>query len=502
MNKLLDENFEDLQKEFTNPTTPLEWDDPVPFDDIETPEIPAYLLPGIIGEFAQALATETETPEALSLMLILSVLSAVCSQKLRISPKPGWNEPCNIYTLIALPPGNGKSHVLNACTQPLVEWQQEESQRLEPEIKRIKSELKSKEKIIDAVRGQLSRITNPLEQAAKIEEIKHLELALPAPPIPPHLFANDATPESLADQIHQQKGKFAILSDEGGITETMSGLYNGGNANIDILLKGIDGGHVRIIRKDRQIDLNPNLTIGLTTQPVILLRMAEKRAFQSRGLLERFLWVLPKSKVGYRRHDTPSVPESIRSNYREFIKALITQFQRMQEEPYIVLTLSPEAKQAWRAFQGTIEIELRHDGRLASCSGWGSKLCGFVLRIAGLLHVAEYGYVNSIISHDSMERALTLAELLIDHAIAAYGFMGVDPATSDAKIIWKWIQSQKKPFFSRADVTYAMRNNKLDQARITQALQICTERNLISDPEKIIGTKTIRYYVNPRIFEI
>src|SRR5438105_3848356 len=51
------------------------WDAPILFDEFETADIPASLLPGIFGEFAAALAFATETPEALSVMTVLGVIS-------------------------------------------------------------------------------------------------------------------------------------------------------------------------------------------------------------------------------------------------------------------------------------------------------------------------------------------------------------------------------------------------------------------------------------------
>ncbi|MBT7087552.1 DUF3987 domain-containing protein, partial [bacterium] len=60
----------------------------------------------------------------------------------------------------------------------------------------------------------------------------------------PCLFITDATPEELAAKVYEQNNYLGIFSDEGGITEVLSGLYTGGSANIDILLKGIDGGDV------------------------------------------------------------------------------------------------------------------------------------------------------------------------------------------------------------------------------------------------------------------
>lgn len=246
------------------------WEPPILFDEFETPEIPARLLPGIFGEFANALANSTETPEALSVMAVLGVISTTIAKRFFVSPKENWHEPLNIYTLISLPPANNKSLVLNSCTRPLIEWEKEQTLRLEYEIKSKRSERKTLEKIIEALRIQAAKANNTSDQQKIIQEITVKESTLVEIPIAPVLFVNDVTPESLTALMHEQNGRLAIFSDEGGILETLAGLYNNGLSNVDILLKGIDGGDVRVRRKDRSITINPFLTIALTVQPIII----------------------------------------------------------------------------------------------------------------------------------------------------------------------------------------------------------------------------------------
>ena len=199
----------------------------------------------------------------------------------------------------------------------------------------------------------------------------------------PVLFTNDATPESLTHLVAEQGGRLAIFSDEGGILETLAGLYNHGSANIDILLKGIDGGEVRVHRKDRSAILNPYLTVVLTVQPVVMQNMAGKRAYLGKGVLERFLYVLPKSHLGYRTHNTPPLSRNIQAAYDQTIIALlntqVTAFDTSARETMRILTLSAEADTAWRDFQMQFETELRPEGLLGSYPGLGRKISGIYL---------------------------------------------------------------------------------------------------------------------------
>lgn len=487
-------------------SNPSDWEEPIYFDEYATPDIPAWLLPGVFGQFAAALSEATETPDAMSVFAVLGSVSAVTAKRFAVSPKPGWAEPLNIYTLVALPPANNKSLVLNQCTTPLREWEIEQACLLEPELKKQKSELRNQEKLIESMRAKAVRSKTPAEREILFREINELESKLPQPKLLPQLFANDATPEALAQNVYEQGGRFAIISDEGGITETLSGLYTGGSANVDLILKGIDGGDLRVRRKDRSFDLQPYLTFMLIVQPRIVQRMGEQRAFRGNGMLERFLYVLPTSKLGYRTLDTAPVPDAVRIAYGQAMRRLLEipplVNERGEEQPRI-LTLTPDAGSLFQELRNCVERELRPDGRLHGCLGWGGKLAGYALRLSGLLHVAQHGERINAISADTMERAAYLALLLIAHARAAFNLMGVNLAMDDAKAVLDWIKACGKTYFRKTDCHRALHGRFTKGARLNDALKVLAERNIVSGPEHLLTTPgkraTTVYRVNPMV---
>ncbi len=481
---------------------PEAWDAPILFEGQNTPPILASWLPGSFGEFAAALAQATETPEALSVMTILGVLSAVLMQRVVISPKPTWFEPINIYTLIALPPANHKSFILNSCTQPLLDWEEAQRQQLSTEIKRKRSERKNQEKRIEALRAKAK---SELEQLQLAEQATELEMNLTEVPVVPLLFINDATPESLSMVVQEQGGKLGIFSDEGGILETLAGLYSHGTANIDILLKGIDGGAVRVRRKDRSLSLNPYLTVVLAVQPAVIHRLAEKTAFAGNGALERFLYVIPQSRLGYRSHNTPPVPASVQHAYHQQIMALLQQFTvadgTKSTATKTVLTLTDSAVAVWKSYQADMETQLRPEGKFSSCLGWAGKMPGFALRLVGLLHIAEYGAAPLLLSEATMQNALALSQALGDHALAAFGLMGADSAHEDAQFIFRWMTSLSKATFTKSELTMACRHKKWTAERVDKALRVLQTRHLISTPVRQPGRfkPTTVYFVHPSL---
>lgn len=471
------------------PPAPKEWGEPVLFGEHNLPKIKAEYLPQPYKDFAACLADNTETPQSMAVLSVLATIATALQGKIIVKPKldDDYKETLNIYTMTALPPANRKTSVLNACTKPLIEWEKHQQALLEPEIKRQRSFCESQKRIIDAKRRKL-KDNNDM---ALINEIAELEEGLKEPDILPRLFLNDATPESLAVLIDEQKGRMAIISDEGGIIDVIAGLYNGGQANIDLLLKGWDGSYFRQKRKDRNLSLTPLLTINIVAQPQIIENMGGKGAFTGKGLLERFLYCLPESKLGYRTNDKLPIPPTVKSAYETSINDLLS--IDYDEAPRI-LTLDNEARGEWQAFQASTELDLRPNGRLYPCIGWGGKICGQALRIAGLLHFAEYGADIPTINKATMDKALSIASCLTYHALAAFDLMQTIPEIALAKSAFNWIAAQEQPQFKKADLTTAMRKRaKVD--KLNDALKELTERNLIKEAGK--DGKTIYYEVNP-----
>lgn len=486
---------------------PVDWQAPVRFSEGKTPDLPARLLPGVFGEFAAALAASTEVPEALPVLSVLATISTAVAKRFVISPFEGWYEPINIYVTVGLPPANSKSLVLKRCTDPLANWEMEQAIALGPSIATAMSNLKTHERFVEKLRREAANEKNPILRAQLFTDVAVEEAKMPVVPVLPQLFANDATLEALAVHVQEQGERFAIISDEGGIIETVSGLYSNGNANVDLILKGIDGGHVRIRRKDRHVDMNPYLTMLLTVQPQVIRNMGGKRAFKGNGVLERFLYAMPHSNLGYRHLSGPPVPDNLVEKYERAIRDLIAIAPPSTRpgETFFVLALSPMALTHWKQFRHEIERGLRPRGKYAEIKAWAGKLAGYTLRLAGLLHVAQHRATNHQIEASTMLRAIVMARRLAVHALAAFAEMGVDPTVEDAKQIAQWLESGRVERFIRSDVVRRFHGWSGGRKRMTEALQVLVDRNFVGEPSKEPSGKSGRpaeiYCVNPLVYE-
>jgi hypothetical protein len=482
------------------------WEEPVLPQSSSPPDIPACLLPEPFSEYAEALAKSIEVPEGLAVLGILGTVSSAISHRFKVSPKPGWQESTNLYILSSLQPGNNKSATLKACTGPLTDWEKNKAELMGPEIKKAQSKRKTIEEQIKRRRTVAIREKDHDLQKLEFHEIDEMESTLEEVPALPQIFATDATPESLAKSIHEQGGRFAVICDEGGIMDVISGLYTKGQANINIVLNGIDGGAVRIKRQESSIDINPILTFCLFVQPAILQNMSNQKSLIGKGLRERFLYFVPATKLGYRTHDTEPVSPAIKEDYEFEVFQLLELCMdtELDATEYWLLKLSPEASIKFKAFQMQIEKELRPEGELHAISGWGGKICGFALRIAGLMHVMECGVGDGEISSKIMERAIELACLLIKHALIAFDQMAADPSAEDAKIVFNWIKSNGQCVFKKNDCHRELGSRFPHVRQLEEALEILRERNIVSDPILIYtggkGRPNILYKANPHLF--
>ena len=482
------------------------WEEPVLFQNVAPPEIRADLLPEPFCKYAEMLARSIEVPEGLAVFGVLGAMSSAIGHRIKVSPKKGWEEPINLYLLAILPPGNNKSAALKACTFPLTEWEKAQAELLGPEIKKAQSERKNLEELIKRKRIEATRQKDHDLQKHEFHEISEMEASLEEAPLLPQIFITDATPESLAKSVCEQKGRFAVISDEGGIMDVLAGLYTKGQSNINIVLNGIDGGHVRIIRQEASIDVNPILTFCLFAQPAVLQNMARQKTFIGKGLLERFLYLIPETKLGYRTHDTEPIQEDIKQAYQQKITALLDlcMDSELELSDPCVLELHPDAYKAFRKFQLNIETELRPSGKLYPVSGWGGKICGYSLRIAGLLHVMEHDIDYEKISSRTINKALELASLLIDHALTAFGKMRAAPSIENAQDIFNWIKSNGQWAFKKNDCHRAFSGRFQDVKKLEEVLIILQERNIVSPPIEVKsggkGRPSIFYRVNPNLF--
>jgi len=488
-----------------------QWPEPLLFGEAEAPEISTDLLPCYLGQYGAAVSRATQTPAGLAVMFALSTVAACLQKRVEVSPYgDGYKEPVSLWTNTALDSGTRKTAVKNAMTAPLTMWEKEQEEKTKPEIKRVNHVRDLNQKRIDQLKAKAAKpdvASSDREECLKV--IMQIEDETPDEIKAPKVWTDDVTPERLQALMADHGERMALISDEGGIFEVMAGLYSNGRANVNVFLQGHAGSPVRVDRQGRSVTLDrPALSFGLSVQPEVVSDLAQgnKARFRGNGLLARFLYCIPRSNVGSRdvTRRIP-IPESVKIAYEGGIMGLLgidpVYDEQGREQPRI-LTLAPDALQAWEQFSQYIENRQGPAGDLHNIRDWAGKLPGAALRIAGLFHVVEHGTTTAVIGRSAVEQALDLCDLLIPHAFAAFDLMGDDQASGDAKVVLKWILAKKQTSFRQND---AFRENRRfrNVERLEKALRVLITRHIISEPLRLDtgGRPSIVYNVNPEILK-
>ncbi len=463
------------------------WEDLVPLDATNLPRLDLAHLPDWAGEFAEAISEATETPPELAAAMVLVTCATATARSLQVLVKPGYIEPCNLWVVAALPPGNRKSAVQTAATKPLISWERIQATELESEILRVTSEQKTLESRAKEMRSQAARCSNNLKARDLLAKIAELEKEIPEIPIQPQIWTSDATPERLGSLLADQKECMAWLSSEGGVFDMLAGRYSNGIPNLDLILKAHSGDSERVDRGSRPpIFLHqPRLSIGLSPQPDVLHGLASKQGFRGRGLLGRFLYLLPPSPLGYRKLNTTAVPKIINERYEAGLCAILNWNPDInedgREQPH-QLKMSPDALSLWSEYAHAIEKLMRPNGDLENFTDWAGKAPGAAARIAGTLHAIQHAHGKpwkEAISGDTMTDALEIMAVVMRHSLAALDMMGADPTIGAARQVWNWIERQRLPHFTQREAFNALRSTFPRVKFLKEALDALSERGYI-----------------------
>ncbi|GAA1363049.1 hypothetical protein GCM10009596_23530 [Arthrobacter rhombi] len=467
------------------------------------PSFPANDLPKWWKDYVLATAEATQTPVDMVATVTLGIMAACVGGKAVIEPTPGWIEPLNLYTVAAMEPGNRKSSVFASCTKPLRDFEDLKISEARPYISEQAARKKLREDRAETVRKQV--IGGKATEEAYLQASREAD-EIVVPPLP-RILADDATPEALTSLAADNGGKIVVASAEGGIFDIFAGRYSGA-PNMEILLKGHAGDEMRVDRKGRESETLPSVTLGfiLTVQPSVLREIGRQPVEKSRGELERFLYSIPGSFVGYRKVNPAAVPTEVAAAYYERVQELVGRLYDNQEPD--VLTFGPEAAYRFNIWQEAVETDLRPDGQLGSprLIGWGSKLAGTTARFAGIHHLASGRPASEPISADSVDCAATMAEYFIEHAIAAFYMMSFTNPHAKAQTLLKLIRKGGVDTFTvRELMMRASRSVFPDVETIQQELNLLAEHEWVLpiQPESREGAgrkPSPRFVAHPSIF--
>jgi hypothetical protein len=450
------------------------------------PAITADLLPSWLGDMAREVSKSTKNPEGLSVLLALSMVAIAIQRKFQIAVQgtDHIEETC-LWTLGVLDSGAIKTKVFKDMRVPVAKFDRELRKRAE---EKNATEEKSE-------KGTKARL--------------------------PQLWTGNTTGETLEDLLAENDGKMAVLHDEGGIFEVVTGLYNNGKFNVDSFLDAYAGSDVRVNRQGRNVDIpHAVLSFGLCIQPIVLQRTkADTRdSLRGRGWYGRFLYWIGESTVGYRnvREKFQVTPEA-KQAYEKHLRSLLSIAENKDDagEPCpFTITLSKDAETAYLDFWQHLEDNQGPNGTYAPIRDWTAKAHGQLLRIAAILHVAEIVkgreagiaqvIVNTPVSLETMTKAVELMRRLIPHSMAAYSMMGYVDANVVAnshRILERILETKPREIGERAIHNQLFKN--LKKSTVERALDYLQLQGVLSEQLAVGKSRNpmLVRLVNPALYE-
>lgn len=491
------------------------WEPPTDFAALDLPPFPIDALPPVLRNFARAESEFSQTPVDMAAMLSLAACAAAIGKSAVVEVKPGYQEPINLFVAVVLPPGERKSAVLKNVTAPITEWEQKETERLKPAVAHAAMKVRTIEKQIDQQIKNATKAKNADHQRNIEAELEQLAARLSEQKaiVAPRILVDDTTPEALVSLMAQSGGRGAQFSAEGGVFQMLAGRYSD-KVNLDAYLKGHAGDDIRVDRKGRPSEYvpSPSLTLGLAVQPRILESFADNPQFRGVGLLARFLYSLPTSKLGAREVDTPCVPQEVHAAYQRALTWMLSIPSNFKGHVFS-LKMNAEALARHFEFARWVEPQLAEFAALEGVRDWASKLSGATARIAGILSILRISAINnqSDLNHiyigvnlEAIEQAIAIGKYLVAHAQAAFLAMGMDERLGDAKAALRYIQKRSWQTFTRRDIQQQLKGTTRfkDPQNLDIALNILEQRHFIrpakSDSRDGAGRKpSPAFEVNP-----
>jgi replicative DNA helicase len=437
-----------------------------PLANIESkplPEFPVSAL-GAVAPFVASLASSTQTPPDIAGTCALGFMAGAVARKAVVDA--GWEEELSLYLAAVAEPGSRKSEVHKQTGLPIREYESDRAADLADEIRDNKNRLALLEKRLKKEQQLYAKAESDLERSAAQKDALDVrkeieELRLSGVLGAPRLLAADITPEKLASLLATNDERLILASAEGAQVIDRSLRYsNHDEPNIDLLLSAHDGERCSIDRQsaDTIVLKRPVLTVVTTIQPHSLETLGKNPAFTGRGLTARFAYSIPSDVRGYRNvRDTQRLNPGAVGDYRNVMSRLLA-LPHIEGSPQR-LRVDGIALDVFHDFAERIELGQREDGEFEDMRGWASKAAGLVLRIAGVLALAE----GTNITPEAMRRSVELGDYFAAHSKRAFEMM--QGLTSDPIVdkAWGWIARHARPdrTFSRRDLYQGVKGGRI-----------------------------------------
>lgn len=490
------------EKGMTGAEPPKEWTTPVPFATRSLPELDCAKLPPVLGDFCRGISCELQVPEETVLASALAVI-ATCAQSTYSVELYGTSavQPTNLFIMSPMQQARRKRATLKACLAPVREWEEAQAREVGPEITKENIRKMIAKRAIrklsrEAVDAQVARKEDVLQDL--VTQIYALQTSLYEGAVVPRLVTD--TLAGLEDAMHEQHDTFTLASASDNCLDILSAASS--RSAKSLVAKAWDADRHDVNRKDRAYSMWPRLSMALAPQPEALADPKKVKILQSRGLATRFIYFMPIERTF--GEETRAPKEVVEAFFRRVLRILPASWNKPEEAR--TLTLSRNADLLWRDYQKRADRLCQ--GLAAPMQEWTTIFASDVVgRIAALFHLVscDNPRTNLVISADEMAQALSLGDLLFEHAKAAFALMLQDNPEDSARKVLDAVSSSGWSVFSARECFQSLKGQGCFRTMkpLNTALEALIEHGYIrtiSVPGKS-GRPMVRYEFNPAVVQ-
>ncbi|MBV8772078.1 MAG: DUF3987 domain-containing protein [Deltaproteobacteria bacterium] len=476
---------------------------------------PGQMLPEVLRPWLVDIADRAQACIEYSSVPSIVSLGAVVGRHLGIHPKKldNWLVVPNLWGLNVGPPGVLKSPMHAEGMRPLrrLEDRARDAHRLHLQTYELTR------KAIETEREKLRRRAlakaSTLSREDVVEALRELELEAPARR---RFIVNDPTVEALGPILNANPAGLLLERDE--ITGWMRPMERAGHENdLGFYLQCWNGygpyEYDRILRGTLHIDATCLSVVGGITPGPLGVYLREVFSGESdEGLIQRFQLAVYPDNGSWKNVDREPDFEA-----QEKVFAL---FERVSQlltpscgEDIPALHFDDEAQEFFDAWRAGLETKVRNKDDHPVMIAHLSKYRSLMPTLALLFHLCETDICEienalllvSRVPLKAAQRAALWCDFLESHARRIYYSVtaSIDFA---ARIIGERIKARKLPNpFTARDVYRASWGGVGDRENVTLALELLQDLGWISAeavPSSMVGGRpTVRYHVNPRVFE-
>ncbi len=492
-----------------------EWSPTLPLQS-ELPAVQLFLedlLPTSFRSLVRDVSERMQVPMDYPAVVLLLCLAGVVSRRATIQPKAndtGWIVVPNLWGGIIAPPGFMKSPVIEAATRPLKQiqnkWRSEHDEALRRHAD-AKEEFELRHSAWKELYKASSKSGRPTPEKPTDK---------PEEPILRRLIVNDATFEALHQTMSENSAGILVIRDElTGWWSTLDRAGREGERAFCLQAWNGDTGHTidRIGRGTVHVDACCMSMLG-GIQPGRLrsyLADALHDGPSNDGLIQRFqLMVWPDTGLAWEYVDRP--PDAATEQRVTRIFQGLVEFD--PENP-LRFRFDADAQQLFIEWLTDLEAKLRGSEVHPALVSHLSKYRKLMPAVALLFELADRAAgggeltncSNPLVSLEHAKQAAQLCTYLESHARRIYSCV-TTPQMRAAQELAEKIKARKvgaDGFFSCRDV-YLKGWSGLDSPEAVRvAIQVledaCWIRQLSTDAGSTGGRPSLRYQVNPRVWE-